>query len=101
MTYTYTVTAPALPARAIPSSAARLQAGARNLRRLAHRAWRLYWERQARRSTMMLLHSLDDRTLADIGFQRSEIYSAVYGSQDRVRPYHPIWMWANARCGQD
>ena len=37
------------------------------------KAWRAYWQRRARRATVELLHSLDDRTLHDIGVSRNEI----------------------------
>ena len=90
-----TANAGALSVRAIPSSPGRIRADRRSLLRLLERAWRSYWDHQARRATMLLLHSLDDRALSDIGFQRSEIYSVVFGSPDRVRPYHPGWMWAS------
>lgn len=53
--------------------------------------WLAYWNHQARQATAMLLDSLDDRTLADIGFKRSEILSTVFGSPDRARPYLPDW----------
>jgi uncharacterized protein YjiS (DUF1127 family) len=56
------------------------------------RLWRGYWDYQARRATAMLLHMLDERALADIGFKRSEIESAVFGSpSDRLRRYDPKW----------
>ena len=44
------------------------------------KAWRAYWQRRAQRATVELLHSLDDRTLRDIGVGRSEIPSR------RLRP---------------
>ena len=40
---------------------------------LAHRAWRTYWARKAEQTTVLILRSLDDRTLKDIGIDRSEI----------------------------
>src|SRR5262249_59793109 len=43
------------------------------------RAWRRYWQRRAKRATVQLLYSLDDRTLRDIGLSRCEITSVVYG----------------------
>jgi uncharacterized protein YjiS (DUF1127 family) len=59
---------------------------------LARRLWQAYWDYQARRATTMLLHALDDRMLADIGFKRSEIEPAVCGQpQDRRRLYDALW----------
>jgi len=62
-------------------------------------AWRSYWERRARRVTAELLHSLDDRTLQDIGLGRSEISSVVYGRPcDRTRCYDEAWrLWHAGR----
>jgi uncharacterized protein YjiS (DUF1127 family) len=54
---------------------------------LARRGWQTYWQRRARRATVLLLASLDDRTLHDIGLSPSEIASVVYGSPDRLRRY--------------
>lgn len=46
--------------------------------------WVAYWTRRAERATVLALHSLDDRTLKDIGMDRSEIESVVYSrSHDR------------------
>ena len=58
-------------------------------------AWRAYWQGRARRATVELLHSLDDRTLRDIGVGRSEISSLVYGRHgDRTRSYDEAWrLW--------
>jgi uncharacterized protein YjiS (DUF1127 family) len=42
-------------------------------------AWSAYWERRARQATVTLLQSLDAPTLRDIGINRSEIESVVYG----------------------
>jgi uncharacterized protein YjiS (DUF1127 family) len=66
--------------------------------RIAH-AWRGYWERRARRATIELLSSLDDRTLQDIGVGRSEITSAVYGRRgERTRCYQESWrLWHAGR----
>jgi uncharacterized protein YjiS (DUF1127 family) len=59
---------------------------------IVRQLWRAYWDYQARRATIMLLHKLDDRALADIGFKRSEIDSAVFASpSDRLRRYDPKW----------
>jgi uncharacterized protein YjiS (DUF1127 family) len=97
---TSTANARALPARTLSWSTGRLWAVASDLSRLVERAWKSYWDYQGRRATMMLLYSLDDRSLSDIGFQRSEIDSVVFGSRDRVRPYHPDWMWGSAQRGR-
>jgi uncharacterized protein YjiS (DUF1127 family) len=45
---------------------------------LAQRAWTTYWRRKAERAAVFALHALDDRTLKDIGMDRSEIESVVY-----------------------
>jgi uncharacterized protein YjiS (DUF1127 family) len=50
------------------------------------RAWVGYWTHRARRATVFVLHALDDRTLKDIGMDRSEIESVVYAQpRDRAR----------------
>jgi uncharacterized protein YjiS (DUF1127 family) len=41
-------------------------------------AWVGYWTHRAERATVFILHKLDDRTLKDIGMDRSEIESLVY-----------------------
>lgn len=41
--------------------------------------WENYWTRRAKRATVGLLRGLDDRVLHDIGIDRSEIESVVYG----------------------
>ena len=92
---TSTANARPLTVRTVSWSTGRLWAIASDLSRLVERMWASYWDYQARRATMLLLHSLDDRALSDIGFQRSEIHSVVFGSPDRVRPYRPGWMWAS------
>jgi uncharacterized protein YjiS (DUF1127 family) len=43
------------------------------------RAWTRYWTHRAARATAGILHRLDDRTLKDIGLDRSEIESVAYG----------------------
>jgi uncharacterized protein YjiS (DUF1127 family) len=59
---------------------------------LIRRSWNAYWERRARRATVLLLRSLGPRTLADIGIKPGEIESVVYGSsEDRRRPYDAAW----------
>ena len=47
--------------------------------------WTAYWTGRARRATVLLLKSLDTRTLRDIGIDRSEIESVVYGPPDERR----------------
>lgn len=54
----------------------------RRVRDALRSAWRAYWRRRAKRATQFL-QSLDDRTLKDIGIDRSEIDSVVYGARDR------------------
>ena len=44
------------------------------------RLWRTYWQFRTHRAAILMLQALDDRTLADIGLSRSQIVSAVYGS---------------------
>ena len=46
--------------------------------------WEAYWTRRAKRTTVTLLRGLDDRTLHDIGIDRSEIESVVYGKRRRA-----------------
>ena len=41
------------------------------------RLWRGYWDRQARRAIAVMLHALDDRTLADLGINRDEVEPLV------------------------
>jgi uncharacterized protein YjiS (DUF1127 family) len=60
----------------------------------ARRHWRTYWERRARRATVLILRSLDERTLHDIGISPGEIESCVYDrSGDRRHRYHESWPW--------
>ena len=49
----------------------------------AQRAWTAYWQRRAASATVAILHSLDDRAMKDIGLDRSEIESVVYGDCGR------------------
>jgi uncharacterized protein YjiS (DUF1127 family) len=56
------------------------------------RWWNAFWAAKARRTTVSLLQGLDDRTLQDIGVERSEIESLVYSkSGERLRRYQPQW----------
>jgi uncharacterized protein YjiS (DUF1127 family) len=53
--------------------------------------WQAYWRGRARRATVRLLQSLDDRALHDLGMDRSEIGSVVYGEAGERRSTY--------RCG--
>src|SRR5262249_12322353 len=66
-------------ATASPSSPASFVAPRWDRKALHHLSelWRAYWIGRARRASVVLLSSLDDRTLADIGLARSEIEWAV------------------------
>jgi uncharacterized protein YjiS (DUF1127 family) len=77
----------AAPLRAVD----RLSTAAGRLATIIAHLWKAYWEYQARRATVVMLRSLDDRTLADIGLTRSEITSVVFGGRGRPRPYDPHW----------
>jgi uncharacterized protein YjiS (DUF1127 family) len=59
---------------------------------MVRRWWRAYWNRRARLATVLILQSLDDRTLRDIGISPGEIESCVYGKWgDRKRSYDASW----------
>ena len=49
------------------------------------RMWATYWTGRTQRATVLMLQSLDSRTLKDIGIDRSEIESVVYGRPDDRR----------------
>jgi len=52
------------------------------------RLWNTYWDYQARRATAVILYALDDRVLADIGVDRSEIESLAFDtSEERMRRF--------------
>jgi uncharacterized protein YjiS (DUF1127 family) len=70
---------------AITTPAARKRAAV-----VLRRVWRTYWDRQTRRATAVMLYALSDRTLADIGIDRSEIESLVSDTTlDRMRRF--VW----------
>ena len=73
---------------------------ARRLEALARSAWSHYLARRVRRRTFTALSALSDRTLADIGLNRSEIASMdLAGGRDATRrrrqraaaPDHRTW----------
>ena len=73
-----------------PSTSAR--PATHSLGSLLKSGWDAYWKRRARRATVMVLRSLDDRSLHDIGVDRSEIESIVYGKAgDRKVRYERDW----------
>jgi uncharacterized protein YjiS (DUF1127 family) len=48
------------------------------------RRWSAYWARRQERATVLILNSLDDRILKDLGIDRSEIESIAHNpSLDR------------------
>ena len=54
--------------------------------------WEAYWTRRAKQATVALLQGLDDRLLHDIGVDRSEIESVVYGKPgERSVRYERNW----------
>jgi len=55
---------------------------------------------QAKRATIAVLHELDERTLKDIGLDRSEIESVVLGATgERLRTYDDKW-WRTRSVGR-
>jgi uncharacterized protein YjiS (DUF1127 family) len=62
-------------------AASPMQRVARWLRQL----WRAYWRYKAHRAAVVILPSLDDRTLRDIGLTRHDVHTAMFGTAaDRV-----------------
>jgi uncharacterized protein YjiS (DUF1127 family) len=54
--------------------------------------WRAYWDRRQRRATVLILSSLDEHTLQDLGLDRTEIESVVYGRpSERNRHFEGSW----------
>ncbi len=65
---------------------------ASRVRSIVRAWWRDYWDRRARKATLLILQSLDERTLRDIGINSSEIESCVYSKRcDRQRNYDSRW----------
>ena len=63
---------------------------------MARHIWTRYWMRRAEHATIGILHALDDRTLKDIGLDRSEIDSVVCSTRRDERRIS----WApTAECG--
>jgi uncharacterized protein YjiS (DUF1127 family) len=56
-----------------------VRAATQGLGQILKRGWDAYWRRRAKRTAVMMLHSLDDHCLHDIGVDRSEIESVIYG----------------------
>jgi uncharacterized protein YjiS (DUF1127 family) len=73
--------------RSEPFSARPPLSGGRRIRNVLKGAWRAYWRRRTEHATLLMLRSLDDRELKDIGIHRSEIESVVYGARDRRRGF--------------
>jgi len=59
------------------------------------RVWRAYWDWRVKRTTILLLRSLDRRTLHDIGIDPSEIESLVsdFGRGRRRYDASRPWRW--------
>jgi len=75
---------------ATPSISARSES--QGLGRVLKSWWDGYWRRRAQRATVFMLRSLDDHSLHDIGVDRSEIESVVYGKPgDRRLRYERNW----------
>ena len=60
--------------------------GLHRLGAVAAKAWNGYWDYRANRAAVVLLQSMDGQALHDIGINRSEIESVVYGrSREHIR----------------
>lgn len=58
--------------------------GLHKLGAVVAKAWNGYWDYRANRAAVVMLQSLDAQALHDMGINRSEIESVVYG-RSRVR----------------
>lgn len=77
---------------ATPSMRERPHTALHGLGAAAKSWWRGYWMRRAQRATVGILRSLDDRSLHDIGIDRSEIESVVFGKPaERLQRYGRDW----------
>ena len=70
-------------------------------RQLIRRRWRAYWDRRARKATVLLLQALDERTLRDIGIGPGEIESLVYCRGDDRQPGAGVEPHRGARIAAD
>jgi uncharacterized protein YjiS (DUF1127 family) len=52
---------------------------------MARHVWTRYWTRRAEHATVGILYGLDDRTLKDIGLDRSEIESVAHDARRAER----------------
>jgi uncharacterized protein YjiS (DUF1127 family) len=77
--------------RRVPDTASRRPVLTHRAAGFMRQRWRAYWDWRARKATIVLLRSLDRRTLADIGIAPSEIESIVSGDCDRCRRYDAAW----------
>ena len=81
----------AAPAADAGRRLSRLAGGAGSL---IARLWRAYWDWRVKRTTVLLLRSLDRRTLHDIGINPTEIESFVHGPcGERLRTYDARWWY--------
>jgi uncharacterized protein YjiS (DUF1127 family) len=61
----------------LPAGASGASVIGQRLMAMAKGLWTAYWRKRSERATIVLLHSLGDRVLNDIGIDRSEIESVV------------------------
>ena len=86
----------AAQARRSAMQAELIRKGCRALLKIAGHAWKRYRQRRKTRAICDALYVLDDRTLRDLGFHRSEISSLAAeatgeAERTRVRPRAPGW----------
>ena len=63
---------------------------------LVAKVWRAYWDWRVKRTTILILRSLDRRMLHDIGIDPSEIESLVHDpGQDRRRRHDATRPWCS------
>jgi uncharacterized protein YjiS (DUF1127 family) len=72
----------------------RLPPAATGIGSLLARGWRAYWDWRVRRTTILILRSLDRRALHDIGIDPSEIESLVHDAgRDHRQRYDVSRPW--------